>query len=127
MGEIKGKFVNKKELIEWLKDFWAEEISLDYLDDVINDMAHEDTIEPVAKTDEMAEIEEYFNSCINYWISTGISRGAATVRTLWWDCAEIWNVGKSWTPAKIEFFNRYRRYEPYGALPERDCVEKGNA
>lgn len=124
MEKIKCKFVNRKELIEWLKDCCAEEISLDYLNDAINDMAHEDTIEPV---DEMSAIEAYFNNCVNYWVSNGISRGAATVRALWWDCAEIWNAGKSWTPAKIEFFNRYRKYEPYGALPEPDRVEEGNA
>lgn len=75
----------------------------------------------------MNNIESYFNSCVNFWVSTGVSKGVATVRALWWDCVEVWNFDKSWTPEKVEFINRYRRYEPYGPVPEAKRVEEGNA
>lgn len=75
----------------------------------------------------MPEIESYFNACVRFWELTGLSKGAATVRAIWWDCAEVWNADKSWTPEKVEFINRYRQYEPYGLIPEEKCVEAGNA
>ena len=75
----------------------------------------------------MKEIEEYFDACVKYWESTGVSKGVATVRAIWWDCAEVWNFDKSWNDDKIAFINRYRTYEPYGPIPEEDRVREGNA
>ena len=75
----------------------------------------------------MTEIEEYFNECVGFWMSQGLSRGAATVRAIWWDCVEVWNAGRSWNKNKTDFVNRYRRYEPYGLVPEAECVRSGNA
>lgn len=75
----------------------------------------------------MKEIETYFDSCVNYWMSTGVSKGVATVRAIWWDCVEVWNIDKSWDENKIIFINKYRTYEPYSAIPEEDRVREGNA
>ena len=75
----------------------------------------------------MENIENYFGTCVAYWMSTGLSEGVATVRALWWDCVEVWNADKSWTEDKIKFINRYRKYTPYDAIPEEDKVKKGNA
>lgn len=30
----------------------------------------------------MTEIEEYFNECVGFWMSQGLSHGAATVRAI---------------------------------------------
>lgn len=75
----------------------------------------------------MEKIENYFESCVNYWMSTGVSRGVATVRALWWDCVEVWNFGKSWNEDKIKFINQYRQYKPYDPIPEEEYVKNGNA
>lgn len=75
----------------------------------------------------MENIEDYFGTCIAYWMTTGVSKGVATVMALWWDCVEVWNADKSWTPTKIEFVNRYRKYKPYDPIPEPDAVREGNA
>lgn len=75
----------------------------------------------------MENIEKYFKICVNYWMSLGLSKGAATVRAIWWDCIEVWNADKSWTDEKVEFVNRYRKYRPYDPVPESRCVEEGNA
>ena len=44
----------------------------------------------------MDKIKEYFNSCVNYWMSTGVSKWVATCRVIWWDCVDVWNTEKSW-------------------------------
>lgn len=75
----------------------------------------------------MENIENYFGTCVAYWISTGLSECAATVRAVWWDCVEVWNADKSWTEDKIAFINRYRKYKPYDPVPEIKMVEEGNA
>ena len=75
----------------------------------------------------MDNIKSYFESCINYWMSTGVSKGVATVRALWWDCVEIWNADKSWNDDKIAFVNSYRKYKPYDPVPEAKLVEVGQA
>lgn len=75
----------------------------------------------------MSQIEQYFEACVNYWISQGDSMGVATIKAIWWDCVEVWNADKSWTKEKIEFVNRWRKYEPYGEVPPSSCVEVGNA
>ena len=76
---------------------------------------------------DMNKIEEYFNTCVNYWERQGFSKGVATIRALWWDCVEIWNADHSWNDEKIEFVNKWRRYKPYDAIPEADRVAEGNA
>ena len=75
----------------------------------------------------MNEIENYFNQCVAYWMGTGVSKGVATVRAIWWDCVEVWNADKSWDANKIEFINRWRKYKPYDPVPESELVESGNA
>ncbi len=75
----------------------------------------------------MENIEEYFGTCVAYWMSTGVSEGVATCRAIWWDCVEVWNADKSWTEDKITFINRYRKYKPYDPVPETEMVEEGNA
>lgn len=75
----------------------------------------------------MENIENYFGTCVAYWMSTGLSEGVATVRALWWDCVEVWNADKSWTEDKIKFINRYRKYTPYDVIPDEDRVREGNA
>ena len=75
----------------------------------------------------MYQIECYFEDCVHYWTSTGVSRGVATVRAIWWDCVEVWNVEKSWTEEKVEFINRYRKYKPYDAIPDEEYISEGNA
>ena len=72
-------------------------------------------------------IQQYFDACVNYWMRQGCSRGLATVRTIWWDCVETWNTDHTWTDAKVKFINKYRKYEPYGPVPEKERVEKGEA
>lgn len=76
----------------------------------------------------MNDIQDYFDSCIEYWIREhNLSREVATVRAIWWDCVEIWNTDKTWNDEKIAFINRYRQYKPYDPVPEEECVAKGNA
>lgn len=75
----------------------------------------------------MENIKKYFEICVNYWMSTGVSRGVATVRAIWWDCVEVWNADRSWTEEKIKFINQYRSYKPYDPVPEAARVEEGNA
>ena len=75
----------------------------------------------------MQDIREYFDHCVSYWISSGVSKGVATVRALWWDCVEVWNADKSWNEDKIKFINQYRRYKPYDPIPEEKMVEIGMA
>lgn len=75
----------------------------------------------------MDKIREYFDLCVNYWVSTGISKECATIRALWWDCAEVWNADKSWDDDKVKFFNSYRKYTPYGPIPEETMVSEGMA
>ena len=75
----------------------------------------------------MDKIKEYFEACVNYWISTGVSKGVATVRAIWLDCVEVWNADKSWNDDKIAFINQYRKYKPYDPIPEEDGVNEGNA
>ena len=75
----------------------------------------------------MENIENYFGTCVAYWMSTGLSEGAATARAVWWDCVEVWNADKSWTEDKIVFINRYRKYKPYDPVPGKNMVEEGNA
>ena len=76
---------------------------------------------------EMQRIDDYFNSCVDFWVRQGFSKGVATVRALWWDCVEIWNFDESWNDEKIEFINKWRQYKPYGPVPEIDRVAEGNA
>lgn len=78
-----------------------------------------------AKT--MYEIEVFFENCVNYWIRTGCSKEIATVRAIWWDCAECWNIDKSWDNNRVEFINRFRKYKPYDPIPDEKLVESGNA
>ena len=73
------------------------------------------------------EIENYFETCVAYWMRSGDSKKVATVKALWWDCVEVWNFDKSWNADKIEFINRYRHYKPYDPVPEAKFVEAGNA
>lgn len=89
----------------------------------------EPTDEPVSEVEEwsMEEIKQYFGNCVGYWKRNGDPASIAVCKALWWDCAEIWNFGKSWTPNKVKFFNEYRRYEPYGQLPEASAVAEGKA
>lgn len=76
----------------------------------------------------MKEVEEYFKTCLSYWRRQGCGNSQAMSRALWWDCAEVWNIGKSWTPAKIAFFQQYRRqYTPYSPIPEEEAVKSGAA
>ena len=75
----------------------------------------------------MNDIEKYFKSCVDYWMSTGVSQGVATCRAIWWDCVEVWNIDKSWNDDKVSFINRYRKYKPYDAIPDEDCISEGNA
>lgn len=75
----------------------------------------------------MEKIESYFKACVEYWMSTGVSKGVAIVRAIWWDCVEVWNFDKSWTDEKVEFINRYRKYKPYDPTPKAKAVEEGNA
>lgn len=75
----------------------------------------------------MENIENYFGTCVAYWMSTGVSKGVATVRTIWWDCVEVWNADKSWTEEKVKFINRYRKYKPYDAIPDEEYIAEGNA
>ena len=75
----------------------------------------------------MSEIEKYFNSCMDYWIGNGDSKGVATIKTIWWDCVEVWNADKSWTEEKVQFIKKWRDYEPYGEVPPSEFVENGNA
>lgn len=85
--------------------------------------------EPVSEVEEksMEEIKQYFGNCVAYWKRNGDPASIAVCKALWWDCADIWNSDKSWTPNKVKFFNGYRRYEPYGQLPEASAVKKGKA
>lgn len=73
------------------------------------------------------EVEKYFTECRNFWIRQGLPMSQAMARAIWFDCCEVWNFGKSWTPAKVAFINRYRRYKPYDPIPEKEQIEKGNA
>lgn len=76
----------------------------------------------------MERIEAYFNLCVGYWMSQGVSKGVATVRALWWDCVEVWNADKSWNDDKVAFIKKWRSwYEPYGDIPAPDRVMEGNA
>lgn len=75
----------------------------------------------------MVEIEKFFNDCVNFWMRNGCTKGVATVRAIWWDCVECWNIDKSWDENKIKFINRYRRYNPYDPVPDEKSVESGNA
>lgn len=75
----------------------------------------------------MDNIKNYFDSCVSFWMSTGLSKGAATVRAIWWDCVDVWNFDKSWTEDKVKFINQYRKYKPYDPVPEAKRVEEGNA
>ena len=72
-------------------------------------------------------IKNYFDSCVNFWMNNGDSKGVATVKALWWDCVEIWNFDKSWNNDKVAFVNQYRKYIPYDPIPEPAMVECGNA
>ena len=73
------------------------------------------------------EVERYFTQCRDFWIRQGLPMSIAMARTIWWDCCEVWNFDKSWTPAKIAFINQYRQYTPYGPIPEKKAVEEGRA
>ena len=73
------------------------------------------------------KVEEYFNSCKQYWIRQGLPMSQVMSRVIWWDCVEVWNMDKSWNAAKVAFINQYRRYRPYGPTPEKEAVESGNA
>ena len=75
----------------------------------------------------MDKIKEYFNSCVNYWMSTGVSKWVATCRVIWWDCVDVWNTEKSWNDDKVAFVNQYRKYKPYDPIPEEDRIQEGNA
>lgn len=72
-------------------------------------------------------IQDYFNACVSFWMSRGDSKGIATIKALWWDCVEVWNADKSWNDEKIVFVNQYRKYKPYGPIPEAECTAAGNA
>lgn len=74
-----------------------------------------------------SEIENFFESCVAYWMRSGCSKGIATVRAIWWDCVECWNIDKSWNENKISFINRFRKYKPYDPIPDEKLVESGNA
>ena len=89
-------------------------------------------IEAKASQDEIVRskttgIQNYFNSCVDYWMSKGDSIDAAIAKAIWWDCVEVWNADKSWTDEKVVFINQWRKYEPYGPVPEAKRVEEGNA
>lgn len=73
------------------------------------------------------EIKKYFDNCVAYWMSNGDNKGLATVKAIWWDCVEIWNMDKSWDKNKIKFINQYRNYKPYDPIPEEKLVEVGMA
>ena len=76
----------------------------------------------------MEYIEKYFEQCKKFWMKEyKISEDAATIRALWWDCAEVWNADKSWNDNKIAFINRYRKYTPYDPIPDEESVENGTA
>ncbi len=75
----------------------------------------------------MNEIEAYFRACVKYWMSTGLNEGHAIVRAIWWDCVEVWNADKSWNKDKVNFINKFRRYQPYEPTPDDKLVEEGNA
>ena len=79
-----------------------------------------------AKT--MSDIEAFFDACVNFWITRcGCSKDVATVRAIWWDCVEAWNIDRSWDENRISFINRFRKYNPYDPIPEESLVESGNA
>ena len=120
-------------------DFDADDYAYFGLEDEDEDNEDEDedwfdeddepTDEPVSEVEEwsMEEIKQYFNNCVEYWKRNGDPASIAVCKALWWDCAEIWNFGKAWTPNKVKFFNEYRHYEPYRLLPEASAVAKGKA
>ncbi len=75
----------------------------------------------------MNKTETYFQQCKSYWMRNGDPEGIATIKALWWDCAEVWNASKSWDEEKINFFKKWRNYKPYSAIPEEKCIMEGNA
>lgn len=123
---IRFKLDNDEDDDEDWDDFdWNDEDDLPDEDDESDEPTDEPVSEPTEKP--MEEIKEYFNNCVDFWKRQGDPASIAVCKALWWDCADIWNFGKSWTPNKVKFFNEYRHYEPYGQLPEARAVEEGKA
>ena len=82
-------------------------------------------VEAITEDVEMREIKEYFEKCKQFWISRGDREGVATSKAFWFDCVEIWNFEKSWTPVKEKFAMDFRGYKPGDEVPSEKVIEKG--
>lgn len=66
----------------------------------------------------MENIEDYFGTCIAYWLSRGLTKKDAIKRAFWWDCVEMWNENDAWTETKVQFVRRYtKKYNPHDEIP----------
>lgn len=72
------------------------------------------------------EIERFYNDCVNFWMShAGDSVEVARKKALWWDCAECWNIDKSWDEPRMEFFAKMSQgYKPYDPIPDLDGLDE---
>lgn len=123
--DMDGNLIGREEATPELIRKYAAALDGEVIEEEPKPEEPEQTQQP--DPDKLADIRSYFESCRAYWTRNGATPAAATSRALWWDCCEVWNADKSWTPEKIEFINQYRQYKPYGPIPEEERVATGNA
>ena len=75
----------------------------------------------------ITDVENYFFACLDFWRRKGYEDHEAFVRTLCYDCVEVWNYDKSWNDAKLEFVRRYApEYKANSKLNFFECPVCGS-
>lgn len=110
---------------EEAKEKAEESAMLDDFSDEMPSSAEAWDVKAITPDVEMEKINSYFSSCKKFWLSTGDSEGVATSKTFWWDCVEVWNHDKSWTPVKERWAWNFRAYKPGNPIPDSNLVVEG--